>query len=106
MKKILIIVADSKYFLSHRLSLCVYLQSHGFEVFVATDILSGNDRNKIEGEGIKLYELPSRPSSVGFSYSIRLINCLVKLSKSINPDVILSVSMRVSYLASLTVVTY
>ena len=99
MKKILIIVGDSQYFLFHRLSLSVYLQNHGSEIFVVTDVLSDEHRNKIESRAFKLYEVPSRPASVGLGYSIRLINYLVKLYKTIKPDVILSVSIRMSFLS-------
>ncbi|MBV52776.1 MAG: hypothetical protein CL816_01765 [Coxiellaceae bacterium] len=99
MKRLLLVVADSQYFLSHRLALCEYLIAKGFEVFVVTDILRDEHRDIIQSKGIKLLDLPSRPSSIGLLYSLKVIRYLSKVARNIKPDVILSISIRVSFLS-------
>ena len=98
MTKILIIVADSRYFLSHRLSLSKYLQDNGYQVHVATNVLNSSDREKICSQGFSLYDLPTRPSGFGLAYSANFIRRIMFLYHSILPQVVLSVSIRISFL--------
>jgi glycosyltransferase involved in cell wall biosynthesis len=96
--KILIVVADSRYFLSHRMDLALFLKSEGYCVEVATDILKASHRKKMEEAGFVLHPIPRRPASLGFLYSFILIHSMRRLLKKIQPDCVLSVSFRMVFL--------
>lgn len=91
-------MADSNYFLSHRLSLSKYLQDNGYQVHVAINVLNDTDREKICSQGFSLYDLPTRPSGFGLVYSANFIQRIMFLYQSIQPQVVLSVSIRMSFL--------
>ena len=101
MTKILIIVPDSKYFISHRLELSRYLKSHGYEIHIATQFISLIDSNKLINEGFILHDLPKRPATFGFLYSMRIVSKLRNIFREVRPKVILSVSIRMSILSML-----
>ena len=103
MKKILIIVADSAYFLSHRMQLASFLQQHGYQVSIATDIIDPEHRIVFQNAGFKIHEIPRRPADLGFIYSIRLVHRVKSIIKDVNPDVVLSVSIRMVFLNLMSV---
>jgi glycosyltransferase involved in cell wall biosynthesis len=102
MTKILIIVADSQYFISHRLVLSQYLKENGYEIHIAAQFVSVKDIKKLKKECFILHELPTRPATFGFFYSGKIVLKVRDICRDIKPKIILSVSIRMSLLSMIS----
>jgi len=98
-KKILFVVSEDWYFLSHRLPLARALLKAGFEVCVACHVQQGRD--KIEAENIRVIPLHLDRESLSPSVALKTVQNLTQIYKIEKPDVIIHVSMLLVLLGSL-----
>ena len=91
-KKILFIVTEDWYFISHRLKLAKYLIKKGFKVFVCCKD-TGNIKD-IEENGIIHFNLSIDRKSLSFIQFLKESFCITKIVRNIRPDIVHLISMR------------
>ena len=101
LSKVLLIVADDEYFLSHRQSLAHYLDNQGCEVVVAcTDT---GKLNHITCQGFKAIDL--KYDRTHYLADAKLFFTLRRVIKQEKPDVIHNVALRVVFVSLLSLKT-
>ncbi len=91
--KILFVVTEDWYFVSHRLALAVAAREAGYEVAVATRVTG--QREKIEAAGIRLIELRRmRRSSLNPYHEARAFLELVSIYRNEKPDIVHQVALK------------
>ena len=101
MKKILLIVADSSFFLSHRLSLSCALKAKGYEVVVATSIVDPKHLQIINNHGFIFADLKKRSKGFDWMGTLALLFTIRSLIAKLRPHVIISVSIRMTFISLL-----
>ena len=91
-KKILFIVTEDWYFISHRLKLAKYLRKKGFEVFVCCR--DTGKINDIKKNGITHYPLSVDRKSLSIIKFFNESISIIKTVRVINPDIVHLISMR------------
>jgi len=92
-KKLLIVVNESWFFVSHRLSLALYAQQNGYDVHIAAN----GDRKsvlKIESSGLKFHSVPFTRSSTKIVNEISTLWSLIKLYNYVRPDIVHHVTIK------------
>lgn len=93
-KKLLFLVRDSRYFLSHRISLALEGMNNGYEVAVGCSISSLLDRSKLSKFGIQVYRIPYVDDALGSSSVPGSIFHTYKILQEFEPDIIHSITIR------------
>ena len=91
-KKILFIVTEDWYFISHRLKLAKYLVKKGFKVFVCCK--STGKVKDIEKKGIIHLNLSIDRTSLSFIQFLKESLCIIKVVRNLRPDIVHLISMR------------
>ena len=91
-KKILFIVTEDWYFISHRLKLAKYLRKKGFEISVCCR--DTGKINDIKKNGIAHYPLRVDRKSLSIIKFFRESISIIKTVRVINPDIVHLISMR------------
>jgi glycosyltransferase involved in cell wall biosynthesis len=91
-KKILFVVTEDWYFLSHRLSLAKYLINKDFEVYV--NCKNTGKLEEIKKNNIYHYDLDSKRKSLSLIYFYKELITVIKVIKKTNPDIVHLISMR------------
>ena len=84
-KKILFVVTEDWYFLSHRLSLAKYLINKDFEVYV--NCKNTGKLEEIKKNNIYHYDLDSKRKSLSLIYFYKELITVIKVIKKTNPDI-------------------
>ena len=92
MNKVLFVVSEDWYFLSHRIGLAKSLIEDGQEVFLVAQV--GKYSEEIEKEGIKVLPWKLKRSSKNPFIEILSIITLFSHIKKINPDIVYSVALK------------
>ncbi len=96
--RILYVVTEDWYFLSHRLPMARAARAAGYEVHVATRLNSG--KAAIEGEGFTTHALDWRRGSLSPWHSIAGVMQLRQLLRVLKPDILHNVSLKPVLLGS------
>jgi glycosyltransferase involved in cell wall biosynthesis len=96
--RILYVVTEDWYFLSHRLPMARAAKAAGYEVHVATRLNSG--RAAIEAEGFTAHPLSWRRGSLSPLHSAAGVMELRKLLRELRPDILHNVSLKPVLLGS------
>src|SRR5512136_1407611 len=96
--RILYVVTEDWYFLSHRLPMARAARAAGYEVHVATRLNSG--KAAIETEGFTPHALDWRRGSLSPWHSISGVMGLRKLLRVLKPDILHNVSLKPVLLGS------
>ena len=91
-KKILFIVTEDWYFISHRLKLARYLSQKGFEVSVCCS--DTGKINDIKKNGIAHYPLSVDRKSLSIIKFIKESISIIKTVRRVNPEIVHLISMR------------
>ena len=91
-KKVLFVVTEDWYFLSHRLKLALYLMNKGFHVGVCCKD-TGNVSD-IKNKGIDHYNLNINRKSLSLIRFISEFFLLIKIIKKAKPNIVHLISMR------------
>jgi glycosyltransferase involved in cell wall biosynthesis len=97
--RLLYVVTEDWYFLSHRLPMARAAQAAGFEVHVATRIVDG--RGAIEAEGFRLHPIPFVRGRLAPFAAIRTIMALRRTMREVEPAIVHNVAVQASVLGSL-----
>ena len=85
-QKIVYLVNDSSFFLSHRLPTALAAIESGYEVHVASSIK--NNRNILEDLGFICHEVPFSRSSLFIFSEIKILIIIFRLYRSIKPNLL------------------
>lgn len=91
-KKILFLVTEDWYFISHRLHLAKAAQREGYDVFVVTRVNKGG--KNIISEGIELIPLDMDRHGKSIINEILIISRITKLYKEIKPDLAHHIALK------------
>lgn len=91
-KRLLFVVNDPTFFLSHRLPLGIAARSLGFEVHVATGVGAGID--EITRHGFKHHVLPLQRSGLSVVAEFKLLFALYRLYRNIKPSIVHHVTIK------------
>jgi glycosyltransferase involved in cell wall biosynthesis len=97
--RILYVVTEDWYFLSHRLPMARAARDAGFEVHVATNVADGGPA--IEAEKFTLHRVAFRRGSVSPTASLATIAALRSLYRGLRPDIVHHVALQPAMLGSL-----
>jgi glycosyltransferase involved in cell wall biosynthesis len=98
-RRILYVVTEDWYFLSHRLPMARAAKAAGYDVHVATRLKDG--RASIEREGFVLHALSWSRGSLSFSGSLSAIVALRRLLRELRPEILHNVSLKPVLLGTL-----
>lgn len=90
--KLLFVVNDAAYFLSHRLSVALAAQQIGFDVHVATP--EGHATATIADEGFTYHHIPLTRKGVNPWQELGSIKALVSLYRKLKPDIVHNVTIK------------
>ena len=102
-KKILYIVSEDWYFLSHRLSLALEAKKRGYSVNVLCK--DTGKINEIKNYGINCYELISSRSNTSIISLFKEVFNIRSVVKTLNPSIIHLVAFRSILLGLLSIIT-
>jgi glycosyltransferase involved in cell wall biosynthesis len=98
-KRLLYLVTEDWYFLSHRLPMARAARAAGYEVHVATRVSDGV--RAIEAEGFLLHTLDWRRGSMNPRHVFAIIRQVRALYRSVLPDLVHHVALQASVIGSL-----
>ncbi|MBY0280592.1 MAG: glycosyltransferase family 4 protein [Alphaproteobacteria bacterium] len=91
-KKLLYLVANDRYFCSHRLSLALAAKEQDYDVYVATPALG--DHEKIINADLKFIPLPFQRGGMNPFKELKTIYQIWKLYQNIRPDIVHHVAIK------------
>ncbi len=94
MTRLLYLIAEDSYFISHRLELALYAKQQGFEVAIATRCVK--HRDKILQQGLQLFELKffNRSNYLNIFKEILALKELYLVYKKFKPDIVHQVALK------------
>ena len=95
---VLFLVAEAKYFLSHRLSLAQSAKEEGYDVIVATH---DSSKLRLSQERFTVIEMPFNRSIGGLREEFRILVALSECIRKHRPAIVHAVSLKISILAAL-----
>ena len=100
--RLLYVVSEDWYFLSHRLPMARAAQKAGFEVHVATRVVDG--AAAIETEGFKLHPIPFARGRVAIISALKTVFALRLIHRDINPAIAHQVALQAAILGSIAAI--
>jgi glycosyltransferase involved in cell wall biosynthesis len=100
--RILYVVTEDWYFLSHRLPMARAARAAGFEVHVATRVADGGPA--IAAEGFVLHPVPFARGSLSLSASLATVSALRRLLRRLQPVIVHHVAIQPVVLGSLAAI--
>jgi glycosyltransferase involved in cell wall biosynthesis len=97
--RLLYVVTEDWYFLSHRLAMARAAREAGFEVHVATRVVDG--RARIQAEGFTLHPIPFVRGRMSPAGTLAAIRALRRVHAAISPTIAHHVALQASVLGSL-----
>src|SRR5262245_25278083 len=97
--RVLYVVSEDWYFLSHRLPMARAAKEAGFEVHVATRV--SDSGQAIEREGFILHPIPFARGKLAPFTSLRTILALLRIHRSIDPAIVHHVALQPAVLGTL-----
>ena len=91
--RLLFILNDAPFFVSHRLPLALAARDAGFDVHIAVAYDIGAVAT-IEAAGIIHHDIPLKRGARGPLGELRLISCLARLIRGLRPDIVHTVTMK------------
>jgi glycosyltransferase involved in cell wall biosynthesis len=97
--RLLYVVSEDWYFLSHRLPMARVARDAGFEIHVATRVVDG--AAAIEAEGFKLHSIPFTRGRVAIFSALNTVFALRRIHRDIAPALAHHVALQAAVLGSL-----
>ncbi len=97
--RLLFVVTEDWYFLSHRLPMARAARNLGFEVHVATRVVAGG--NAIRAEGFILHEVPFARGTLSPLAALKAVGAIRRIQREVKPAISHHVALQASVLASL-----
>lgn len=92
--RLLLVVNVSWFFLSHRLPLAKAALRAGYDVHVATRVISSRDARQIQDAGLVLHHIEIGRGESGLLYDLRSMLLLNRLFSKLQPDLVHLVAMK------------
>ena len=92
MKKLLMVVNEDRFFLSHRSPLSLAAKEAGYDVAVAAK--DTGRRHEIESSGLRFIDLPINPTGMNPVEEIRTLRFLCRLYRKEKPDIVHHVGLK------------
>lgn len=99
--KLLYIISDDNYFLSHRLGLAKAAKAEGYEIFVLAYENDNKFTDVIRSHGFEFIKFNQRAHGLGLIANVKLIWQTRKVINQVQPDLIHTVSMRMMFLTTI-----
>ncbi|MCF6764271.1 glycosyltransferase family 4 protein [Thiotrichales bacterium 19S3-7] len=99
MARVLFVVSDDKYFLSHRLSLALALQCKGHQIYLATSLGSIGAKREIEKYGIEVHDLGIRSKGIDSKSDIKLVIKIRQFINQVKPEYVFAVAFRMVFVS-------
>lgn len=93
-QKLLILINDLSFFISHRLQIAETALGKGFEVIIGYGELGGADFKFLENIGFKLYFIPMDRSGMNLKFEIKTIYYIWKFFKEQKPDIVHLITIK------------
>ena len=100
--RLLYVVSEDWYFLSHRLPMARAARDSGYDVHVATRVVDG--AKAIEAEGFKLHVIPFARGRVGPFAALQTIAALRRIHRDVHPVLAHHVALQAAVLGSLAAI--
>ncbi|HET7911975.1 MAG TPA: glycosyltransferase family 4 protein [Pseudolabrys sp.] len=100
--RLLYVVSEDWYFLSHRLPMARAARAAGYEVHVATRVVDG--AKAIEAEGFRLHAIPFARGGVGPLAALRTIAALRRIHRNVRPVLAHHVALQAAVFGSLAAI--
>jgi len=100
--RLLYVVSEDWYFLSHRLPMARAARDAGYEVHVATRVVDGAEA--IEAEGFKLHAIPFARGRAGPLAALQTIAALRRIHRNVGPALAHHVALQAAVLGSLAAI--
>jgi glycosyltransferase involved in cell wall biosynthesis len=100
--RLLYVVSEDWYFLSHRLPMARAARDSGYDVHVATRVVDG--AGAIEAEGFKLHSIPFARGRVGPLGALQTIAALRRIHRDVRPALAHHVALQAAVLGSLAAI--
>jgi glycosyltransferase involved in cell wall biosynthesis len=97
--RLLYVVTEDWYFLSHRLPMARAARAAGFEVHVATRVVDGG--GAIEAEGFTLHPVPFARGRISPAGTLATLRSLRRIYRTVKPEIAHHVSLQCAVLGSL-----
>ena len=91
-KRLLFVVNEPWFFISHRLPIARRAHELGYEVHVATPY--GDGVSQIISENFLFHEVPLKRSSIGLAGEVKAILVLARIYKNVKPDIVHHVTIK------------
>jgi glycosyltransferase involved in cell wall biosynthesis len=91
-QRVIIVVNDAAFFLSHRLPIALGARAAGYEVHVATPVDAASPG--IERQGLRFHPIPLSRSGMAPDRELRAIGALVALYRELRPDLVHHVTAK------------
>ncbi len=100
-EKILFVVSDNEYFVSHRLSLAQFFIEQGYKVALATCVTDEKKKQEILALGIEIFNLSVRSKGVDTKSDFSIMRQLKSIDQQLQPNYIITVSLRMTFIGLL-----
>jgi len=100
--RLLYVVSEDWYFLSHRLPMARAARDAGYAVHVATRVVDGAEA--IEAEGFKLHAIPFARGRVGPLAALQTVGALRRIHRDVRPVLAHHVALQAAVLGSLATI--
>jgi glycosyltransferase involved in cell wall biosynthesis len=91
-RRILLVVNDLPFFLSHRLPLAIGARDAGYEVHIATPVHS--ESAVLEREGLSFHPFPLNRSRMGPWAELQSVGALIRIYRTVRPDLVHHVTIK------------
>ena len=92
--KLIIVVNELWFFLSHRLPIALAARDAGYEVHVASRSGTSSEIKQLNQESLQFHPISFRRSSTGLWQELKTLNELHRLYKEIQPDIVHHVTIK------------
>ena len=92
MPKLLIVVNEDRFFLSHRKEIAVAALSHGYDVAVVAK--NTGKREEVESLGLRMIDLPINPTGKNIFQDLKTLYFLMKLYRDEKPTIVHHVGLK------------
>ena len=92
--KLIIVVNELRFFLSHRLPIALAARDAGYEVHVASRLGTSSEIKQLNQESLQFHPIGFRRSSTGLWQELKTLRELHRLYKEVQPDIVHHVTIK------------
>lgn len=93
MAKLLIVINEDRFFLSHRKDIALRALKEGYDVTIVCK--DTGDRKRVEALGLRMVELPINPTGMSIGEELKTLRFLYHLYRQERPDIVHHVGLKI-----------